>query len=585
MKIICFSSHTATWFFAFAQAAIASVLQKRGHEIVYVTSGCLLSNISNIAQEKIIRKEFGLKGYELKTVLTKDDYKEINLLLKKTNKSNFNDLLIDNIQIGKIALYEFLLHNKKVHVRLTDGDWSECKIYLRNTLISFFACRRIVKKERPNGILMYSTLYSADHVWQKYANYMKIPIYFMDHGGNFSDVDDTLMIGKTNTFFFIDKLKKMYNKIKNVPVSQKELKYVTENFLELIKAKHFLVYSAPKSKENLNIKKIYDISDNQKVLTATLSSYDEMFAAKYVGAWIFSEKLVFKNQIEWIKSLIIYVKKRRDLFLIIRVHPREFPNKREGIKSVHAKMLEKVLRNLPNNIRINWPVDDISIYDIAQETDVFLNAWSSVGVEMSLLGIPVVIYTKELIFYPPALHYVAKNQKDYFAKIELALRKGWSYEQIKKTYRWLALYYYHTIVRLRNKKRGVKTSISTRFISNIISYTYRLLPSKIKNFLIKIYYAIPGLGVGKRQINDCRRQLAEHVDISGVEKMIKESGDTLVDVEKILKNGVTEKEEDLYIRREVKRMYSALYRAMSDETKIKKGSLRYNLKQVFTKNE
>jgi hypothetical protein len=507
------------------------------------------------------------------------------MIIKKLTTNNFEKLVVDDIQIGKMALYEFLLHSKKMDPKLTEKEWRECLVYIKDSLISFFACRLIINEEKPDILLLYNTLYSVNRVWEKYAKLREIPVYFLHNGENLSDREDTLLIAKNDSIYYLNRVISFWSNVKNISVSQKELSYVTDNFLKLIGAKHFLTYSAPKSKKRINVRKIFDVKNNQQIIVATMSSNDEIFAAQYVGAWEPPKHLMFKSQEEWVKVLIEYAKRRQDLFLIIRVHPREFPNKRETVKSVHIKVLEKAFKNLPPNVRVNWPTDKISIYDLAQETDVFLNAWSSVGVEMSLLGIPVVIYSKELILYPHDLNYLAKDREDYFAKIELALKKGWSYEKIKKTYRWLALYYYHTIVRLRGKKTGTKPSISTRLISNITSYTYRLLPPKVKNFLIKVYYAIPGLGVGKRQINDCRRQLTEHVDISGVEKMIKESGDTLVDVEKILKNGVTEKEEGLYIRREVKRMYHALYEAMFDETKIKKGSLRYNLKQVFTKNE
>ena len=581
MKIICFSTHTAIWYFAFAQATIASVLQKGGYNVLFITSGKEVSNISNPAQERILRGEFNLKGYDLGAVLTTNDYKQIELLLKKINRSNFNKFSMNGILIGKIALYEFLLHNKKMTKRLTDSEWKECDYYLRNTLVSFFACRKIIALEKPDKILMFSTLYSVDHVWQKYAEQMSVPVYFMDHGGNLSDVNDTLMIGKTNPLYFFDKLKNIYDRIKNTPVLQNELKYVTENFLELLRAKHFLVYSAPKSKECINIRKVFGIERNQKILTATLSSYDELFAAKYVGALKVPNNLIFKDQIEWVRALINYTKKRQDLFLIIRVHPREFPNKRDGMKSEHAIMLEKILKDLPKNIKVNWPTDNISIYDLAQETDVFLNAWSSVGVEMSLLGIPVVIYSKDLISYPHDLNYLAKDKKDYFAKIELALKEGWSYERIKKTYRWLSLYYCHTIVRLRSTRKEIKQSNISKLLSGVISYFYSLIPIKLRTFLIKIYFMIPGLGVGKKQINDCRRQLAEHVDISEVDRMLKESGDTLVNVDKILKNKISEKDEDTFIRNEIKRIYNALYGSLSKEIEIEKDSLQYNLRQVF----
>lgn len=582
MKIICYSSYTATWFFAFAEAIIALELQKKGHDVVYITPGKLFKRISNIKQEVILRKEFGLKGYELGTTLNKDDYKKINLLIKDLNKTNFEKLVINDVQIGKIALYEFLLHNKKMSSKLTDTEWKECLRYLKYTLISFFACRKIIKTEKPDRILLYSTLYSVNHVWERYAKHKGIPVYFMQNGANLSDTNNTLIIAKNNPFYYMDILKINWSKIKNIPVSQKTLSYVTDNFMELIKAKHFSVYSTPKSKEYVDIKNIFNIKKNQKILTVTMSSYDEVFAAQYVGAWKMPKSLIFKSQLEWIKALINYVKNQKDKFLIIRVHPREFPNQRESMKSTHAKILEKVFKNLPNNVKVNWPADKISIYDLAQETDVFLNAWSTAGVEISMLGIPVVTYAKELALYPSELNYMGVSQKDYFTKIESALVNGWSYEKIKMTYRWLALYYQRTIVTLRNNNTNSKLSIFNKFVFNTTNYCYRLLSPKVRASLIKVYYMIPGLGIGQRQINDCRRQLVEHADISRVVRMLEKSGDTLVDIKEILKSKVSRKVEDDYIRHEVKRIYNALYGTLPKGTKIKKDSLQYNLKQIVS---
>jgi hypothetical protein len=152
-----------------------------------------------------------------------------------------------------------------------------------------------------------------------------------------------------------------------------------------------------------------------------MSSYDERFSSEIINVIPKYDNLIFSEQIDWIKFLIGFVKHRQDLFLIIRVHPREFPNKRDSMRSQHSLMLEKVLVDLPVNVKLNLPEDNLSIYDLAEYTDLFLNAWSSVGEEMSLLGIPVLIYSDDLVAYPSDINYVANSQEDFRNKIDIAL--------------------------------------------------------------------------------------------------------------------------------------------------------------------
>lgn len=573
MKIICFSSYTSIWHYAFPEAIVAHELQKRGHEVLYITPGNEFPGKSNPMNESILKKGFGLNGYDIGGVLTGKDREKMASLMKDLNQDNFEDLVIDGVNIGKTALYETLLNYKKMSIDFNGGEWKECLSEIKNTLTSFYACRKILKKEKPDRILVYNALYSVNHVWERYANFKGIPVYFLSNGGNLSDMENTLIIAKNDAIDYMNKLKNIWSELKDIPISQEMLNYVTNHFLELFKAKNRLVYSAPKSGKKVSIRKIFNIKNNQKILVATMSSYDELFAAQYVGAWNTPKDLMFLSQVLWIKALIGYVKNRKDLFLLVRVHPREFPNKRDSVKSEHAKTLEKEFNNLPKNVKVNWPMDNISIYDLAQETDVFLNAWSTVGMEMSLLGIPVVIYSKDLIFYPSDLNYVGKDRNDYFKKIDLALKDGWSYEKIKKTYRWLGLYYYQTIMRLGRKRPELKRPIIIKLFFDTANYLYGLLPLRMKTRLT----------VEKTQAV-CREQLAEYVDISRVEKMLYKCGDTLVNMKAVLTAGVTKKEEDVSLRYEVKRIYRALYGQLLKGGKIKKNSLQYNLKGVIKAN-
>jgi hypothetical protein len=146
--------------------------------------------------------------------------------------------------------------------------------------------------------------------------------------------------------------------------------------------------------------------------------------------------LLFERQVDWVQAVIEYVANRPDIFFIIRVHPREF----RGNISQHATELKALFETLPANVRVNWPTDEISIFDLAEITDVILNAWSSAGKEMALLGLPAVLYSQELVLYPSQLNYLGDQSREhYFGEVERALAEGWRAERIVQAFRWYAL--------------------------------------------------------------------------------------------------------------------------------------------------
>ena len=83
-----------------------------------------------------------------------------------------------------------------------------------------------------------------------------------------------------------------------------------------------------------------EIRPDQKLVVAMMSSYDEYIAARAIDEVPSESEFLFPSQLEWIRALIEWFKTRPALFLLIRVHPREFPNKREATKSAHALLLE-----------------------------------------------------------------------------------------------------------------------------------------------------------------------------------------------------------------------------------------------------
>jgi hypothetical protein len=125
--------------------------------------------------------------------------------------------------------------------------------------------------------------------------------------------------------------------------------------------------------------------------------------------------------------------------LVLRLHPRMFPNKREQVTSPVVEKILAVIENKPDNVAINLPSDGIGLYDLMQVVDVALNYRSSVGAELSAFGIPVVVPVNDDFFsYPREVTDFASTLDEYRDGIDAALHAGWSIENSRRAFRWFA---------------------------------------------------------------------------------------------------------------------------------------------------
>lgn len=462
MKVVVFAPHAGIWIHAFPEALIVDAVRTAGAEIVYVTCGGALSSYCSTmgahgltpdspledkqaacarcrSSRDRIRAGFGFPSYDFETMLDASDRHRVEVLLGRAQPDTLWSFEVDGIRIGRIALYEFLIERKKLQFELTAEEWRVFRPRLANTLRSFIAAGRILERERPSRVLVYNSLYSVNGVWRALADQRGIASYFVHGGYSLSNRLQSVVVGRGSTMDYGYRMVAAWPSYRDVACRREQLAKVTDHFLQLFRGTSVLAYSAPKALETIDVRRRFGIRADQKLLVVTMSSYDEYVAAFAVDGVPDPSTLPFPTQIEWIRALLEWVRTRPDRFLLIRVHPREFPNKREGRKSEHAIALERELSALPGNARVNWPSDRLSLYDVAEQADVFLNAWSTAGREMTLFGFPVVCYCPDALLYPADLNYVGRTREEYFSAIEDALRDGWSFERIRMAYRWCVL--------------------------------------------------------------------------------------------------------------------------------------------------
>jgi hypothetical protein len=463
LKILFFSPHAGVWIHSFPEALVAEALQQQGHEIVYVGCGGLLKShcvtmsafgvpfeaaastkarICDSCRENqaILREGFGFAGPDLSGLVTAADISFAENLLSSTAPEDCLKLKVDGVEVGRIALYEILIQIKKGTLDLSPNEWLRYRANMRNAILVLKVAQRLFDSVRPDSVLVYNALYSVNRVVSRVAHIRGVPQYYLHAGDNLSSRLETLILARNHAFSYYDHLKRIWPLVRDRPCSLHAMRSGTNHLLEVARGRSAWAYSAT-SDPNVDIRKIFGIRNDQKIICATMSSDDERFGAEIVGVLPSLDGLLFQKQVDWIRALTGYVEDRQDLFLLIRVHPREFPNKRERVLSEHAKTLMSVMTDLPPNAKVNWPTDGISLFDLANVTDVFANGWSSAGKEMAWLGLPVVLYSADLVLYSSDLNYVGNTQAEYFAQMERALADGWSPERIRMTYRYCTLEY------------------------------------------------------------------------------------------------------------------------------------------------
>jgi hypothetical protein len=434
-----------------------------------------------------------------------------------------------------------LLQSKKIELSFDEEEWRQYRASLRNAILILRVMRRIIELTRPDRIVVYNALYSPNRIVCRLAELAGIPQYFLHAGDNLSNRLQRLIIARGHAFEYYGYLRDKWIEVQDQPISLEAMQSGTDHFLEVAKGRSMWAYSAASGKDT-DLRRRFDIPPGRKIICAVMSSSDERFSGELTGVVQANIPTIFATQVDWIKALVRYVGGREDLALIIRVHPREFPNKREGVLAEHARVLQAVLADLPANVKVNWPTDNISLYDLANIADIFANAWSTAGKEMVWLGLPVVLYSNDLTLYPPSLNYVGTTEPEYFRKIEQALSDGWDPERIRKTYRWCALEY-------RNAAVDISESFSK---SEHRSFMERVLGKLMR-----------GIVPTHEQEADCRNRASHLLSSGRINKMFEDGLRSLLDLDE-LGTTVSRSQETDFLKQEVRRLVDGIYGATED---------------------
>jgi len=340
--------------------------------------------------------------------------------------------------------------------------------------MSFFT-----KWENFDALIVRSPHYYNNGAFASVAKDRGLRVIFLDGSPNLSEDYTNLMMWDWGKFQSGNPAKQFFEP-ELVDVDQFAEERISRHFKALEHGASHKVYSSARSSGQSPLQVLGADVDKTTAIVA-LSSVDESVSALMakVNPLIRYPGSVFQDQFDWVRETIEWFRENPHLQLVVRVHPREFPNKRESKTSPAGIRWVQELSELPPNVFLNHPNQELSLYDFLDEVDVLVTGWSSVGLEAALQGVKLITYDSTLPGYPASIGLTGTSKQEYFDNLDTALRGATEIPFRDNALKWM-----HLLMNIGTTRVGGRFLASRR---NLMPRWANLILEGLDRYLYFIY--------------------------------------------------------------------------------------------------
>lgn len=288
-----------------------------------------------------------------------------------------------------------------------------------------------LRSNKPDSVIIPNGTVMELGVAFRVCKYFKIPVVTYE----FSEQKQTMWLTQNDEVMKQDTglLWKMNEDLKLTDSHKKMIETLISSRKNAVLFTNFsrLWQNAP-SGGAMKVKKRLGLDDRKVVLLATNVLGDSLT----LGRQTFS-----KSMTEWILRTIQYFIERKDVQLVIRIHPGEAQLKNGSI----FDKIRETLPQLPDHIHIIGPKEDINTYDVMELVDLGLVYTTTVGLEMAMSGIPVEVAGKTH-YRGRGFTYDPESWVDYFKILNKLLespkKTRLSKEQMELAWKYAYLFFF-----------------------------------------------------------------------------------------------------------------------------------------------
>lgn len=351
---------------------------------------------------------------------------------EKTEEFLIENYELHGVPLGRLAFYEWYLNAKSKSVNsnhITEEQRRRRYHSLRNAALVLEAFNRWVEAygKKLDIAIAYAPQYSVNNViLHKLAEVVPDCVqYFLEGSDNPSDQYRRLRLWNWRKFGLAPPDRDWPTTALSEEKSRSHLdkqkeKYAERLMEQLSSATSFMVYSKRDTKAHREqILESIGMAGKSRTALFALSSLDEVHAAVEIGA--LSPRMypgtVYESQFEAVAEVLEFYGANPNLGLILRLHPREFPDVRNLSSSDTQMEWRRLLADVPKNVYVNRPEDPWSLGDLILSSDFLITGWSSAAIQAVLLGREVVTYDANMGFWPASIVSTGSSKEDFLRNL------------------------------------------------------------------------------------------------------------------------------------------------------------------------
>jgi hypothetical protein len=377
-------------------------------------------------------KGAGLRSLDFSAYIDNNEVRRIEDLVAALPDDSWQSYSSCDLVFGQWAK-DILVNNYVVgDYRLIDGHERLGRVHLRNLLIVCAAYERILDEVKPDRVVSNDSYYGMWAILQHLCERRDIPFY-----STWSGTRSGAWCYAYNDASMNMDYHRAWPNFSEQELTDKQRAMVDDWLTGRLSGKDMLLNTAslaPHCTDEADLSKIKE--GKPTALLAANVIWD--LAA-------LNKQVVFNDMIEWIAETITWFGRHPEYQLIVKPHPAEqnpsIPETEEMVST--ALKLRGII--IPDNVAMLTPKAAVTVYQLFPLVDVGIMHTTTVGIEMSARGIPV-ITTARSPYRGFGFTLDPATKAEYFSTLdrvlgkEILLNQG---KQIDLAYKFILFQHFH----------------------------------------------------------------------------------------------------------------------------------------------
>lgn len=408
-------------------------------------------------------KSLGLKVHYYSNFLTDKDIKNADEISQKIEYSKIRDFVYDGLKVGEHAMAGALRFYAKGEIG-NDESYGEIvlKRYLNSAMLTVFMINNLLKKYQYDCAVFHHGIYVPQGLIGEVCRKKGVRVV----NWNPAYRKQCFIFSHKDTYhhtLMSEPTEKWENIPWNIKMQEKLLDYLKSRWYG---TKDWIWFHDEKPQ--------FDVDSFAKQVGIDFSKpCIGMLTNVIWDAQLHYPTNIFSNMLEWLFETISYFEKRKDLQLIIRVHPAEIRGTIPARQPV-VKEIQKRFSQLSQNIFVVPPENPVSTYPLMEKCNTVIIYGTKTGVELTCMGIPVIV-AGEAWIRNKGLTIDPKTKAEYFQVLDkLPLSDKMNKEQILRAYKYAYHFFFRRMIEndfikdTKSKLRGSNYKLNINSIRDIL---------------------------------------------------------------------------------------------------------------------